>query len=199
MMISAIWDHAIQLAGTHPLLLWLLVFSVACSESLALVGLLVPGTVLMLALAVIATASAAQLALSLSAALAGAIVGDWLSYALGWHYRHQLDSWPRLGTQLHRARRFFARYGALGVFCARFIGPLRPLVPLVAGACAMPRRKFIIANVSSALLWSAAYLLPGSLWQQLPLPQRQSLAAAAQYLALAAVLGWLAMVLTRRR
>jgi membrane protein DedA with SNARE-associated domain len=45
----------------------------------------------------------------------------------------------------------------------RFFGPIRAIVPLVAGLLHMPPHRFYIANVLSALIWAPAYLLPGML------------------------------------
>ena len=49
-----------------------------------------------------------------------------------------------------------------GVFFGRFIGPLRAVVPLVAGACTMPFLAFQIANWTSAFLWSSVMLGAGA-------------------------------------
>ena len=43
----------------------------------------------------------------------------------------------------------------------RFIGPIRPLMPLVAGAMNMPAGLFVPVNLASALLWAPVYILPG--------------------------------------
>ena len=63
---------------------------------------------------------------------------------------------------LPRTHRFFARWGVLGVFLGRFLGPLRATVPLVAGMGGMPVWRFQIANVTSAVLWAAGLLVPGA-------------------------------------
>jgi membrane protein DedA with SNARE-associated domain len=56
---------------------------------------------------------------------------------------------------------FFVRWGTIGVFVGRFFGPLRCIVPLVAGVCDMPQIPFQIANLASAALWAAVVLAPG--------------------------------------
>lgn len=48
-----------------------------------------------------------------------------------------------------------------GVFVGRFFGPLRAIVPLVAGACGMPQVPFQVANVTSAAAWATLILAPG--------------------------------------
>jgi undecaprenyl-diphosphatase len=61
------------------------------------------------------------------------------------------------------ADRFFARYGAYGVALSRFSPGLRSTVPLVAGITGMSRGRFLIANVTSALLWAAVHIWPAQI------------------------------------
>ena len=56
---------------------------------------------------------------------------------------------------------FFDKYGAISVALGRFFGPIRAVVPLVAGLMHMPPRRFYLANVLSAMVWAPAYLAPG--------------------------------------
>jgi membrane protein DedA with SNARE-associated domain len=49
------------------------------------------------------------------------------------------------------------------VFIGRFFGPLRAVIPLVAGITRMPTGKFQVANVASALIWAPALLIPGAI------------------------------------
>ncbi|MXS81483.1 DedA family protein [Nitrosomonas sp. GH22] len=101
---------------------------------------------------------------TLLVAIAGAIIGDGVSYWLGHHYRERLRSvWPfRSHAQLlAQGESFFQRHGAMSVLLGRFIGPVRPIVPMVAGMLGMPPAHFYAVNVLSAVVWAPAYLLPG--------------------------------------
>ena len=62
-----------------------------------------------------------------------------------------------------RGYRFFERWGILAVFIGRFFGPLRAVVPLVAGMMHMRQARFQLANVGSAIIWLPAILAPGYL------------------------------------
>jgi undecaprenyl-diphosphatase len=62
-----------------------------------------------------------------------------------------------------RADRFFARWGSFSVALCRFIPVLRSTVPLAAGVAGMSRRRFLIANVASALVWAPAHVWPAQL------------------------------------
>ena len=58
---------------------------------------------------------------------------------------------------------FFQRHGGKSVFIGRFFGPIRAVVPLVAGIMQMRRDHFWLANVTSALVWAPMLLLAGDL------------------------------------
>ncbi|MEO5342250.1 MAG: DedA family protein [Gammaproteobacteria bacterium SHHR-1] len=152
--------------GTQPQWAGWVVFAVALAESLALVGVLIPGVLVLFAVGTLVGAGVLDFWAMCAYAAAGAIIGDGLSYWLG----HRLDAytgelrWFRLHPdQLQKGIAFFARYGDLSVALGRFFGPIRAIIPLVAGLMHMPPRRFYAANILSALVWAPAYLLPGTL------------------------------------
>lgn len=141
-------------------------FVTALIESLAIAGLVVPGVALLLAL----TALAGQTGMALSEALLwtclGAVLGDTLSFALGRLLSGRLTNiWPmsRYPAIVSRGEAFFYRHGGFSLVAGRFIGPIRPVIPLIAGALWMPWRRFFAFNISSALAWAPVYVLPGFL------------------------------------
>lgn len=150
--------------GTHPGWAGFVLFWIALGESLAVVGLFVPGAVLMFgAGALIATGSLPFWPLAAWAA-AGAVVGDGISFWLGRRFDRHLEAvWPfrRNPALLARAVSFFRRHGGKSVLLGRFIGPIRPVIPAVAGMLGMGAGRFFAINLLSALLWAPAYLLPG--------------------------------------
>ena len=58
---------------------------------------------------------------------------------------------------------FFHRWGALAVFFARFVPPIRAFVPVTAGALGMSPPMFYAVNIPAILLWAPAHVLPGVL------------------------------------
>jgi membrane protein DedA with SNARE-associated domain/membrane-associated phospholipid phosphatase len=148
----------------HTLWAGVLVFFVAFSESVALFGLLVPGVLAMFGFGALIASGALDFWPVFFWAVAGAVTGDGLSYWLGHHYQDQLRGvWPfaRYPATLERGVAFFEKYGGKSVAIGRFFGPVRAIIPLVAGMMGMSPGRFLIANLSSALLWAPAYLLPG--------------------------------------
>ncbi|MBE9609252.1 DedA family protein [Chitinilyticum piscinae] len=142
----------------------LMLFLVVLAESTAIVGLLVPGTVLMVAIGTLIGQGKMDFWLACLIGFIAAMLGDGISYWLGKRYRHRLQGhrWvrPHRGL-LVQAKRVLRKHGGGGVFAGRFIGPTRPVLPLVAGMLAMPPRRFVPACTLACLLWTPAYLLPG--------------------------------------
>jgi len=135
-------------------------------ESLAVVGLFIPATTLMIAVGGLVGSGLLDLAPVLGWGIAGALAGDWLSYLAGrWIGPTAWRRWPlnRHRSSVARARLFFRRFGFASVFVGRFLGPLRAMVPLVAGVMRMRTRSFQLANCLSAILWVPGLLAPGFL------------------------------------
>jgi membrane protein DedA with SNARE-associated domain/membrane-associated phospholipid phosphatase len=140
------------------------VFVVSFSESMAIVGLLVPGVAMMFVAGALIAAGALDFWPIFAWAVAGAVAGDGLSFWLGSHFKEGMRLvWPfsRHPEMLVQGEAFFDRYGGKSVAFGRFFGPVRAVIPLVAGMMGMPRSRFFTANVLSALAWAPAYLLPG--------------------------------------
>lgn len=139
------------------------VFTLLC-ESLAVVGLFIPGFVVMGIVGGLVSAEILELIPTLLWAIAGAIVGDGISYYIGYRFKEQLPNyWPfrRFPQWLERGKNFFIHHGGKSIVIGRFVGPVRPFIPVVAGMMNMKPRNFLIANVFSAILWAPVYMLPG--------------------------------------
>jgi membrane protein DedA with SNARE-associated domain len=135
-------------------------------ESLAVVGLAVPATALMVAIGGLVGAGTLAPVPVLLWCIVGAVVGDAISYVIGRALGPQVcRRWPlnRHRSAVERTRLFFRRYGIASIFFGRFLGPIRSTVPLVAGIMLMSQRRFQAANVASALVWVPAMLAPGYL------------------------------------
>lgn len=164
-----------MLAEIKPFLDWLqlhpqwggfITGCVALVESLVVIGLLVPGTVMMTAIGTLIGAGILPFYSTTAWAIGGAIVGDVFSFWLGYHYHaHLKDFWPfRTHPKiLEKGEQFFISHGRKGIFIGRFIGPIRPILPVIAGMMSMPTKRFLLADISSAFVWAPSYMLPGIL------------------------------------
>lgn len=157
----------------RPLLVWLnanphwagiITFTISFAESLAIVGSIIPGSVTMAAIGVLIGTGTIPGTSTFIWAILGAIAGDGASYWLGFYFKDRLTSmWPfsRYPKILSSGETFFLKHGGKSVFVGRFAGPLRSIVPVIAGMLSMPHKQFFIANVLSAIAWSFAYIMPG--------------------------------------
>jgi undecaprenyl-diphosphatase len=137
------------------------------AEALAIVGLVIPGVAIMFGIGALIATGAIDFWMAFGCAVAGAIVGDGLSFWLGRKLQGRAAStWPfsRYPETMERGVEFFQKYGGKSVAIGRFFGPVRAIIPLVAGMLGMQSWRYIIANVLSALLWAPTYLLPGILF-----------------------------------
>lgn len=139
-------------------------FLLAFGESIAFVSLILPFWAMLVGIGTLIGIGSAEFWVVLTAAATGAAFGDWVSYWLGYHYHERIARmWPlsRYPDLLPKGHRFFERWGPWAIVLARFSGPLRASVPIVAGAVQMERTSFQIANWSSAFLWAGVLLLFG--------------------------------------
>jgi membrane protein DedA with SNARE-associated domain/membrane-associated phospholipid phosphatase len=159
--------HLLHLLAGHPGWTLTVIFLAALLESLAVIGTFVPGsTAMFLAGALVGTGSL-SLGWALVWAVAGAIAGDGMSFWIGSRYKHRIvQFWPfrKHPELLEAGHRFFRKHGAKSVVLARFIGPLRAIVPVVAGMLGMSPLRFYAMNVLSALIWAPAHILPGMIF-----------------------------------
>ena len=138
----------------------------AFGESLVLIGFFIPATALLLVAGTLIGTGTLPLTSTFLWLIAGAIVGDAISYWVGrWAGPTLVHRWP---LRSHRrgvaaARLFFIRYGFVAIFLGRFLGPVRSTIPLVAGMMRMRERSFQAANIASAIVWVMTMLAPGYL------------------------------------
>ncbi len=148
----------------HPNMAGLTIGVVAFLEGLALVGILVPGIVILFGFGALVGLGVIDLATVWIWCSAGAIAGDGLSFWLDHHFKgHIRDVWPfrRYRDLLRRGEEFFRSHGLKSILIGRFVGPIRPIMPVVAGMLNMRLRRYLPANVIAGILWSPAYMLPG--------------------------------------
>ena len=158
-----------ELINQNPTWAGLIVFLIAMVESLAIIGIIVPGVAIMFAVGALISNGTLDLVSTVLWAAAGASLGDGLSFALGKHYDqrvYNVNWFKNNPTVLEKGHRFFEKYGIFSVLIGRFVGPIRAVIPLVAGILDMPLKKYIPINIVASLLWAPAYLLPGFFFEK---------------------------------
>jgi len=190
------WFDSITLWLTaNPAWLSVAIFLVCFTECMAIVGIIVPGTILLFAFSAMAGNGVLPLQEVLLLGFLGGLTGDAVSYFLGRHFHQNIRRLPGLRHHpewIGRAESYFQRYGIASLLVGRFIGPLRPMLPMVAGMFDMPLPRFIAVSMVAAAGWAMVYLIPG--WAagaavRLPLPEGFWSQAAIVGGALALLLG----------
>lgn len=141
-------------------------FLVAFGESVCFLSLIWPGTAILVGITGLLAASGTDIKILWPAILMaglGGSLGYSISYWIGRHFKDSITNiWPftRRPDLIPHGKVFFEKYGAWGVFLGHFFGPVRAVIPVVAGMFAMRQLPFQVANFVSAFLWSAGVIAP---------------------------------------
>ncbi|MFT5452364.1 MAG: membrane protein DedA with SNARE-associated domain, partial [Enterobacterales bacterium] len=122
-----------------------IVFTIAFIESLAVVGLLMPGWLLLVGVGVLIGTGNINFYLASFFCFFGAVIGEYLSFLVGVHYQQKVHQWSifkRHPDWLLKTEHFFQRFGTASIALGRFVGPIRAFVPLLAGMSSMPAIRF---------------------------------------------------------
>lgn len=141
-----------------------LIFIVFAETGLA-VGFFLPGDSLLVVAGLFAAAGKLNLAILLSTLFVAAVVGDAVGYLTGARlgprlFKRQKSFFFR-PSHLQKAHSFYEKYGGKTIIIARFVPIVRTFAPIVAGAAAMPYRRFVVFNVVGGFLWVFSMILAG--------------------------------------
>lgn len=166
-MISPYIDVFINYLSVHSVFLSIyfpiIVFFIALIESVPGIGTITPGTLFFLFFGFSAYNLNLNLSSMIFAATMGAIIGDVISYMLGKNGSGFLLRHKKILKMSHieEGRKFFIEHGVKSIFIGRFIGPIRSVLPLIAGSVSMKFSKFMFYNILSAFLWVLIYIIIG--------------------------------------
>ena len=159
-------DPLITFVSAHAWLAYLTLFLAALLEAVPIVGSVIPGSTVILALSALVPGVELRLEWVLAAAVAGAVLGDGSAFWIGHRAQGEiLSAWPMTNYPrlVAQSEAFFRRWGTLAVFFGRFVPPIRALVPVTAGSLGMSPPRFYAVNIPAILLWAPAHVLPGVL------------------------------------
>jgi membrane protein DedA with SNARE-associated domain len=164
--VTSFIDSLVAFVSANAWLAYLTLFLAALLEAVPVIGSVIPGSTIILALSALVPGGDLQLPWVLAAAVAGAILGDGSAFWVGHRSQREiLSTWPMANYPgvLAQSEAFFRRWGSLAVFFARFVPPIRAFVPVTAGALGMQPLRFYAVNIPAILLWAPAHVLPGVL------------------------------------
>ena len=159
------WISTIMLSVSSNYWLFVsLVFLVCVGEAVFILGLLVPSLPILLLVGGLITTQNLNFWPIFFAATLGGIVGDAVSYWIGFLLKDRIKTvWPFKNylPLIARGEVFFTRHGGKAIFIGRFITGLKAVVPGIAGMLGMKWAYFTFINVISAFIWAASHILPG--------------------------------------
>jgi membrane protein DedA with SNARE-associated domain/membrane-associated phospholipid phosphatase len=139
------------------------------------VGIPMPGETALVVAAAFAGAGHLNIALVITCAAVGAIVGDaggyWVGRRLGRPFLETHGKWLRLTPErIRKLEELFVRHGPMTIFFGRFFTLLRTFAAIFAGVGHMPYRTFTLYNALGGIVWSMCFGILGYLFgQNLPL------------------------------
>lgn len=174
--------------------------AVQVAETLPVVGLAVPGDVVVLLAGTRVDDAGAYLLIVVVSTL-GQLTGESLGYTVGRRYGPGLRA-GRVGRwtgarRWARTERLLDGRGSAALVAAHFVPFAHAAAPLVAGALGMGYRRFLAASAAGSLAWSLCYVVLGVVGGS-AYREYGSAAGAITLVAAAAVMtGWVALVRVR--
>lgn len=163
---EAFFDQLGLFIQTHQFWSGPIIFLLTLGESMLILGIMIPATAILLFTGGLVGSGILDPVTVLIWGVAGAVVGDSISYYIGRWFGPKVLQWRLVKQQratVARARLFFYKYGFLSIFIGRFLGPIRSTIPTVAGIMGMSHLRFEVANILSAIIWVPVMLAPGFL------------------------------------
>lgn len=164
-MIGILTSAATTILSLHGWPVYAVVSLLAFGESAIFLGMVLPGETAMVVAGVLAARGNISLPVVIAVCASAALLGDQVGYLLGRRFGPRLRG-SRLGQRVGdrhwaQAQDAVTQHGAWAVAVGRWVSVLRALVPTVAGAVAMPYRRFLLANAIGGSLWAAGAILIG--------------------------------------
>jgi undecaprenyl-diphosphatase len=135
----------------------------AFGEALVLTSVFAPGTVVVVLGGALAAQGLYDFGDMIWFVAIGTILGAEISFRIGAKGANLFQEGRRVFSPAHleRGKRFFEKYGAPSIILGHFFGPLRPIIPVVAGLSEMSRRRFFIWNVIGGFTYAVALVSIG--------------------------------------
>ena len=100
-------------------------------------------------------------ALVAAAGILGNTVGYWFGAKSGYYLYNKQDTFWFKKKYLVQSKDFFEKHGGRAIILARFLPIFRTFAPIVAGIVMMEKKKFMLYNVISSIVWSFSLIFAG--------------------------------------
>ncbi|MCF6775001.1 DedA family protein [Thiotrichales bacterium 19X7-9] len=129
-----------------------------------------PGDSLLFAAGSIAVFTHINVHLLIFLLIIAAFVGDTCNYWIGHWFGEKILEKKWIKRQyIDKTHEFFERHGGKAIVIARFVPVIRTFAPFVAGLSDMSYRKFMIYNLSGAILWVVVVTYAGYFFGNVPI------------------------------
>ena len=143
-------------------------FLITALEGLPLLGVLIPGHVVIIAAGFIAATGIFNVWIVIPIAVIGAVIGDFLSFTIGRRYGMPLIQRFRSvlfirQTHIDKAARLIESHTGKALIFGRFNPVTRGIMPFMVGAGGVASRSFWPFNILGAVLWVVSSVILGYL------------------------------------
>lgn len=135
---------------------WVVFFS-TLTENTLLLGLIVPGALIVILAGMAAHDGAISIPLAIVLGVCGTIIGDTLSYCIGRYGWKMFGRAKFLQELSDKVREPLMRRGQLFIVFYHFAGYTRVIGPSACGLLRVPYRQWAIADYGGAVLWVICY------------------------------------------
>lgn len=154
-----------QMTETYGLWIYCILFILILFETGVIIAPFLPGDSLLFVSGMVASQGSLDITWLVITFLIAGIAGDSLNYWIGNNIglRVVQQRFPAIVRKKYISRTygFFERYGGKTIFFARFIPLLRTFAPFLAGVVSMGYRRFLIFNISGAIVWAILLTMAG--------------------------------------
>ncbi len=163
--------HLSELAERFGEVVYAILFAIVFAETGLVVTPFLPGDSLLFAAGTLAGAGVLDPLILGASLFAAAVLGDGVNYLVGRFFGRRLLARPRRLVKpehVARTQAFYERHGGKTIILARFVPFARTFAPFVAGVVRMDPVRFVVFNVSGALLWVGLFVGGGVLFGNVP-------------------------------
>ena len=148
----------------HTSLAYIVLLLGAYFEALVGPSFFIPGEIFLLGGSILAGSHVLNIWMVIGVLYLGAILGDtssyWIGRMIGTSIFH--DDKKFLNFKNYRkVEALLEKYGLIGIFFARLVGPFSKLAPVTAGIFKIPFKKFLLYNIPGVLVGCGEFIVAG--------------------------------------
>ncbi|TVP55870.1 MAG: DedA family protein [Gemmatimonadales bacterium] len=147
------------------LTVYLLILLLCWAEAAFFLGFVTPGELAVAIGGILASRGQLEMGILAGVVITGTLVGNGTGFYLGRRWGTGMLEWAPLrrmfGPSIDRAQDFMLRRGEWAIVLGRLATPTRIVVPFLAGASAVPYRRFVLFDVPATIVWALVWTTLG--------------------------------------